>query len=60
MCLIGERKGGVSIQREREREINILNGVKKVVGCINWRDKVFKKGNVWSYLGQTKKENVSS
>ena len=50
----------VSIKIEREWKMNILIGVTKSGWCINWREKAFKKGNVSSYLGPTKKENVSS
>ena len=37
---------GGCIEIEKERKMNILIGVGKVVECINWREKVFKKGNV--------------
>ena len=47
-CLIGERRGGISIKIERERKINILIGGEKMVECINWTEKVSKKENVWS------------
>ena len=58
MCLIKERKNECKLKGERKR-VEYFNGVKKMVGCINCREKVTKKRNVSSYLGQTKKENVS-
>ena len=39
---------GESIKIERERKMNILIGVKKVVEYINWREKIYKKGNMSS------------
>ena len=39
---------GVNIKIERERKMNILIRVKKMVERINWIEKVSKKGNVSS------------
>ena len=49
------------IEMKREKELDILIGMRNVVKYINWRRKGFKKKRKVSfYLGQTKKENVSS
>ena len=39
---------GVTIKIERETKMDIIIRVRKIVGCINWREKISKKGNVLS------------